>query len=433
MNFSNLKGKKIILGITGSIATYKTPQMVRDLIKSGAEVRVVCTPASAEFVSFMVLENLTLAPVVSNMFDPRLQGRGAWHIEIAHWCDMMLVAPCTASTISKLVSGNCDNALTCVATALPKDKPLVVAPAMDFTMYENPATQRNIRQLIEDNIKIILPDEGQLASGLVGRGRLPDFSVIASSIDNIFSGSDKSVFNELDSNLTTTNNNTIPQKPELKKLENLKILITAGPTHEKIDDIRYISNYSTGKMGYALAEVASNNSADVILIAGPNELTKPNVNKFIPVVTADEMYNAVIENYNNCDIVIMSAAVADFAPQEKISGKLKKENINNELFLKLKKNIDILKTLGENKSNQILVGFALEVSDEIQNARKKLISKKCDMIVVNTAGIEDSGFGGDNNIISIIHRNSEDIKTFPVMSKLKCAEEIFSEIINLFF
>ncbi len=213
----------------------------------------------------------------------------------------------------------------------------------------------------------------------------------------------------------------------------MRVLITAGATHEKIDAVRYISNYSTGKMGYALAQVAINFGAKVTLIAGPNNLQVPTgVDKFISVISAAEMYEATISNYDNCDIAIMSAAVADFSPQNIINNKIKKEDLGDEFSLKLKKNKDILKELGEKKTAQILIGFALETSNEIQNATQKLVSKNCDMIVVNTAGKKNSGFGGDNNTISIIQKKSTQIKNFPSMSKIKCAEEIFLEIANLF-
>ncbi|MGI6369847.1 MAG: bifunctional phosphopantothenoylcysteine decarboxylase/phosphopantothenate--cysteine ligase CoaBC [Ignavibacteria bacterium] len=421
MDFSHLKNKKVLLGITGSIATYKAPQLVRELIKAGANVRVVATPSAEKFVSFSVLENLTQNILISDIFDSRNQSVGAWHIELAHWCDVYLIAPCSATSLSKIANGNCDNALSCVAIALPNSIPLVISPAMDYTMYMNPATQKNINTLIEYGAKIILPDEGELASGLVGPGRLPEFNTILSATNEVLSGSSKSIFN--DDSADSLLNDTI-----LGNISGKRIMISAGSTIEKIDAVRFISNYSTGKMGYALAEVASRNGALVTLISGATSLKRPNVDKFISVKSAEEMFVACTNNFAECDIAIMAAAVADFTPEIQVSGKIKKQDVGDNYCIKLKKTKDILKTLGERKENQFLIGFALETENEIENAKEKLNKKNCDMIVVNSANKKDSGFEGDNNTISILKKNDEKVYDFPVATKIQCAKWIFETI-----
>ena len=409
----NFKNRKIILGITGSIATYKSPILVREFLKLGAEVRVIATQAAEKFVSLLVLENLTQNPVVIDMFDERIQGKGAWHIDLAHWCDAMLIAPCSATTLSKLATGNCDNALSCVAIALPKEKSLIIAPAMDFTMYEHPATQKNIEIVKDFGAKIIEPDEGELASGLTGKGRLPEFETLLNATNEILNGSRYIVFNSF-------------RKFE-QILKNKKILITAGATQEKIDDVRYISNYSTGKMGYALAKVANLFGAEVTLISGQTEIPKPTVSNFIQITTSEEMFVAVQNNFENQDIIIMSAAVADFTPMQKVSGKIKKQDLQDNYSLQMKKTVDILKWLTDNKREQFIVGFALETENEIENGKKKLAEKNCDMLVINSASKKDSGFGGDNNTISILSKDGE-LKNYESMSKEKCAENILLEI-----
>ena len=420
----DFKNKKIIIGITGSIATYKTPILVREFLKLGAEVRVVATQAAKKFVSSLVLENLTRQPVIIDMFDKRMQGQGAWHVELAHWCDAMLIAPCSATTLSKLATGNCDNALSCVAIALPQEKPLILAPAMDFTMYEHPTTQKNILLVKDFGAKIIEPDEGELASGLVGKGRLPEFEILLNATNEILNGSKVNVFNAFSTSkqiLKNENNN------ENNIIKNKKILITAGATQEKIDDVRYISNYSTGKMGYALAKVANLLGAEVTLISGQTAIPKPTVSNFIQITSAEEMFNAVQNNYKNQEIIIMSAAVADFTPTQKISGKIKKQDLQDNYSIHLKKTTDILKWLTSNKQNQFIVGFALEAENEIENGKKKMAEKNCDMLVINSASKQDSGFGGDNNTISILSKDGK-LKNYEPMSKEKCAENILREI-----
>jgi len=443
----DFKNKKIILGITGSIATYKAPILAREFIKLGATVKVIATPAAKEFVSFSVLENLTQNPVISNLFDERIQGKGAWHIDIAYWCDTMLIAPCSATSLSKIATGNCDNALSCVAIALPKEKPLILAPAMDFTMFEHSTTQKNIDTVKNFGAKIILPDEGELASGLIGKGRLPEFEIILTTVNDVLAGSQMAVFNDTEGRMqyapTKLQHNDsrgvlhTPNAIETKNISHLtnkKILITAGATQEKIDDVRFISNYSTGKMGYALAKVATQFGAEVTLISGQTEIPKPTVSNFIQITTAEEMFEAIKDNYKNQDIIIMSAAVSDFTVVNKVAGKIKKQDISDDYSIQLKKTVDILKWIGENKtSSQFVIGFALEAENEIENGRKKLTEKNCDMIVINSANKKDSGFCGDNNTISILFKDGFkdgklQLQNFETMSKEKCAEEILIKI-----
>ncbi|MDR0926621.1 MAG: bifunctional phosphopantothenoylcysteine decarboxylase/phosphopantothenate--cysteine ligase CoaBC, partial [Ignavibacteria bacterium] len=296
MNFNK---KRILLGITGSIAAYKAPLIVRDLIKSGAEVRVVATSAAKNFVSLTVLEELTHYPVISDVFDERIRGKGAWHIEISHWCDAFIIAPCTANTISKLVIGQCDTAITCIATALPANKPFIIAPAMDWTMFEAIATQNNLNTLKNRGVSVIEPASGELASGLIGKGRLPDNEIILTTIYSTINSA--------------------------KKLSGINVLITAGATREAIDDVRYITNNSSGRMGFALASVAKELGASVTLISGKTEIKAPNVDKFIEVISANDMFTAVKGEYSTQDIIIMAAAVADFTPITRVSGKIKKD------------------------------------------------------------------------------------------------------------
>lgn len=419
MNTENiLNGKKIILGITGSIATYKTPMLVRELVKNGASVRVAATPSAEKFVSFMVLENLTHAPVIYDIFDESLQDKGAWHIELAHWADALLIAPCSATTLSKLANGNCDNAVSCIAAALPRDKHTIIAPAMDFTMYEHPATQNNIQTMLKYGSNIILPDVGELASGLQGSGRLPDSNKILNAVKQILSGTSQKIFNVIDEDYS---------EDLYKLLKNKKVMITAGTTHENIDAVRFIANHSTGKMGYALAQIAAANGAEVTLISGPTSIPKPNVKNLINITTAEEMYNACISNFENNDIAIMAAAVADYTPMVVYDRKLKKEDLGDEYAIKMKKTKDILASLGQLKKNQILVGFALETNNELINAQKKLNSKNCDLLVLNSANKVDSGFGYDNNTITILSKNNEP-KIYSPASKLQCAKWIFENL-----
>jgi phosphopantothenoylcysteine decarboxylase/phosphopantothenate--cysteine ligase len=312
----------------------------------------------------------------------------------------MLIAPCSATTLSKLATGNADNPVSCVALAIPQNKPLVVAPAMDFTMFEHPATQNNIELIKSRGAIIIEPAEGELASGLKGKGRLPDNEILMQEIISVL------------------------KIKNYQPLKNKNVLITAGATQEKIDDVRYISNYSSGKMGYALAKVATELGANVTLITGSSNLQAPSVHLLESVLSAEEMFNAVKKYYKQQDIIIMSAAVSDYAPTITHKGKIKKDN--DEYIIKLKKTQDILKFLGENINHNKtkLIGFALESDNQIENATKKLNEKKCDLIILNSVYGDDSGFGGDNNTITILSKDNK-IKKFKAMNKYDCAKKIF--------
>ena len=391
--------KKILLGITGSIAAFKIPILVRELQSKGAEVKIVATPSALEFVSKLVLSNLTHCEIISDIFDVSLQQRGAWHIELANWADLMIIAPCTATTLSKIATGNADNPVSCLALALPKDKPFIIAPAMDSVMYENDAMQTNINILETRGIKFIEPDTGLLASGLTGKGRLPDNNTIISYIENIFD----------------------------KSLDNVNILITAGGTREKIDDVRFISNYSSGKMGYAIAKVACSLGANVTLISANVKLNRPNVDTFIEVNSASEMFEVAKDHYANQDVIIMAAAVSDYTPENYFAGKIKKEN--TDLVIKLKQTKDILKWLCENRQdkNKIIIGFALETNNEIEFAKNKLIDKKCDLLVLNSVYGSKSGFGSDFNTITILDKNGK-ITNYKPMPKIDCAKVLMDVV-----
>lgn len=478
-----LKGKKILVGVTGSIAAYKSPLLVRELIKAGAEVKVIMTPSATQFVTPLILSNLSKNPVVVDMFDRFLSDQGAWHILLAHWCDLMIISPCSASTIAKLAHGLCDTALVTVAVALQEGIPLLVAPAMDSTMWYHPTTQRNIKIIADDGVKIIPPEDGELASGLYGAGRLPDFDILLSEIcdtltinlsANLTPGNYKHG-NSIGESITVSDADTNSPENQEKEyeqhlyegleiplntledavekdawateldmtllkakidsnsdnkdlLKGKKILVTAGPTYEKIDDVRFIGNYSSGKMGFAVAETAKLMGAQVTLVSGPVALNTPNGVFRINVETAKQMREAVIKEFSEADIIVMAAAVADFTPVNTFHGKIKKTEVSDNMQLELTKTNDILKELGTIKSsNQKLVGFALESANEVEYGRKKLIEKKCDMIVVNSAAKPDSGFGGDNNTITIITANGNE-ESYSTMSKELCSQIILQKI-----
>lgn len=477
------EGKKIIVGVSGSISAYKVPMLVRELIKLGAEVRVVMTPSAAKFVSPLVLTNLSKNPVIMEMFDEEVQHGGSWHVHLAVWGDAMIIAPASATTLSRLANGNFDTALTVVASALPRSTPLIVAPAMDTDMWHHPAVLRNVVQLERDGTTVIPPAEGELASGLHGVGRLPEMDVLLNALrfalgaksptagqngttdsggfhpqareflsphqdfqsfsENPIPNSEEVMNGELDRSSFSLDDavqkdrwtaelefqklkDSIHQ-PSKSNLEGKTILITAGPTYEKIDDVRFIGNFSSGKMGFALASEAVRLGANVLLVAGPVSLPTPNGVLRIDVQSASEMYNAVMQNFYKSDIAILAAAVADYSPVNSVSGKMKKKEVGDTLNLELQSTKDILASIGAIKTNrQILVGFALEASNEIENARKKLNAKNCDIIVLNSANKPQSGFGGDDNTITIITANTEDV--FPPMTKSACAAIILNHI-----
>ncbi|MCS7228461.1 MAG: bifunctional phosphopantothenoylcysteine decarboxylase/phosphopantothenate--cysteine ligase CoaBC [Candidatus Kryptonium sp.] len=402
-----LEGKKIIVGVTGGISAYKTCYVVRGLKKLGADVKVVMTPSATQFVTPLTFSTLSGNDVIVDMFPTSShQGTGArtWHIDLALWADLMLIAPATANTIAKIANGIADNFLTSLVLAMRC--PVVLAPAMDVDMYLNEITQRNLKSLKELGYLIIDPEEGELASGLVGIGRMAEPEKIIEFVKEFFAG----------------------VKFDLK---GKKFLITAGPTYELIDPVRFIGNWSTGKMGFEIAKSAVHRGAEVILVSGPTQLATPKNVKRIDVVTSDEMFEAVIKFYDEVDVVIMSAAVADYTPVYKFEKKLKKEDLSGEVVeLKLKKTKDILKYLGEHKKNQVLVGFALETDNAVDNAMRKLKEKNLDLIVLNTLG-EGSGFGYDTNIVTIISKDGE-VESLPKMTKYEVGHRILDKVSQIF-
>lgn len=399
-----LKDKKILLGISGGIAAYKCCELVRLYKKSGAEVKVIMTPSALNFVSPVTLSALSGNEVMINMF-PETNAElsetvetKTWHIYTGLWADVFVIAPATANTIAKIVHGIGDNFLT--TTVLSARCPVIISPAMDEDMYLNEATSRNVSELKELGYWVIEPESGELASGLSGIGRLPE---------------PETIFNE-----------TVKLLNGVKKdLEGKKILITAGPTYEPIDSVRFIGNYSSGKMGFALAKAASQRGAEVMLISGPTLLKTPrNVNR-IDINTAAEMFEAVTGHLDGVDAVIMSAAVADFKPKDIKSEKIKKTESN--LTIETEKTADILEYLGKNKKDYKLVGFALETRNETEYAIDKLKRKNLDLIVVNNPKIKGAGFGTDTNVITIIDKDLK-TETFDIMTKFEAANKILDRI-----
>lgn len=401
----------IVLGITGSVSAYKTPWLIRDLLRARHVVRVVMTHSAKAFVAPLALEATSMHKVVVDAFARDIQEGGSWHVHLAQWADAMLIAPCSASTLARLATAQCDNSVSLVACSLPNDTPLLVAPAMDTDMWTHPATQRNVALLMQDGVRIIPPESGSLASGLEGAGRLPELDTIVSVVN------DHQLQNVqvLDArNLNHVEANT--KRP-------LSVVVTAGPTHERIDPVRSIVNHSTGTMGFALAEAAAQRGMLVTLIAGPVTLDTPSGVQRIDVTTAEEMFTAV-QQHKQADIVVMAAAVADFTIASPLASKIKKDTNNvNGLTLELVRTNDILAYLGSTKTpTQVVVGFALETDKLIANARKKLSQKQADMIIANQAGMHNSGFGSGMNTITIVKQETE--APYPPMSKRACAEVV---------
>ena len=375
-----LKGKKIVLGITGSIAAYKSCLIIRELIKAGAEVQVVITPAGKEFITPITLSALTQKPVISDFFSQR---DGTWHSHVALglWADAMLIAPCTASTLGKMANGIADNML--ITTYLSMKAPVFIAPAMDLDMYQHPTTQQNMERLKSFGNHIIEPASGFLASGLEGKGRMEEPERIVDFVDNVLSRKEE----------------------ERCEMSGKRILITAGPTYEKIDPVRFIGNYSSGKMGFALAEECADRGAEVTLIAGPVALktTHPNIRR-IDVESCEDMYQAATQVFPQQDAAILCAAVADFRPEHATDQKIKRGK--DDLVIRLKPTYDIAAELGHMKSeHQVLVGFALETNNEEANAQRKLEKKNLDFIVLNSLQNKGTCFQSDENQISIISRD----------------------------
>ncbi|GHS98543.1 phosphopantothenoylcysteine decarboxylase [Bacteroidia bacterium] len=396
-----LAGKKIVLGITGSIAAYKAAYLCRAFIKKGAEVQVVITPAGKEFITPVTLSALTRKPLVSEFFTAN---DGTWHshVDLGVWADLMLIAPATAATIGKMANGIADNML--ITTYLSMKAPVFIAPAMDLDMYAHPSTQQNLEKLKSYGNYIIEPATGFLASALEGKGRMEEPDTIVQFIEDFFE----------------------KKSPLAKK----KIVITAGPTYEKIDPVRYISNYSSGKMGFALAEECASRGAKVILISGPVKLNTiyPSI-KRIDVESAEEMYRAALEYFPQMDAGILCAAVADYKPVHYSENKLKRKT-GEVLDLKLTPNPDIAAALGQiKKPGQILVGFALETDSERIHAEEKLKKKNLDFIVLNSLKEAGSGFQVDTNKITILD-SLGNVKDFPLKSKKEVAKDIINETIK---
>ncbi len=396
-----IKGKKIVLGITGSIAAYKAAVLTRGLIKKGAEVQIVITPAGKEFITPVTLSALTSKPVISEFFAQR---DGTWHshVDLGLWADVMLIAPATASTIGKMAHGIADNML--ITTYLSMKAPVFIAPAMDLDMFAHPATQHNLDILRSYGNHIIEPASGELASHLVGKGRMEEPERIIEELEAFFE--------------------------RQQQLNGKKILITAGPTYEKIDPVRFIGNYSSGKMGYALAEVCAERGAEVTLVSGPVNLkvTHPNIHR-IDVESAEQMYEATVSAYADADAGILCAAVADFTPETVAGQKIKREK--DDLVLRLKPTHDIAAALGKQKqAHQKLVGFALETTDEVAHAQDKLNRKNFDFIVLNSLNDKGAGFRCDTNKITIIDRQAT--TPYPLKEKKEVACDIIDRLTALF-
>jgi phosphopantothenoylcysteine decarboxylase/phosphopantothenate--cysteine ligase len=395
----SLSGKNILIAVSGGIAAYKIHFLIRDFVKKGASVQVIMSPDAEHFVTKLSLSTLSKNPVYSEFYGDN----GTWnsHVEMALWADVMIFAPCTSNTLAKMVHGICDNLM--IATYMSAKCPVFIAPAMDLDMYQHPSTKLNL-ELAEDFGHIVIPAEnGELASGLVGQGRMAEPETISNTIADFFTDNKKS-------------------------LHGKKILITAGPTYEAIDPVRFIGNHSSGKMGFYLAEKAAKRGAEVTLISGPSSLNTKHENiQLHRVTSAKEMYSKVFEFYENADIAIASAAVADYAPKEIASEKIKKND--ETLTIELIKNPDILKTMGEKKTHQFLVGFALETQNEEENALAKLHKKNLDMIVLNSLRDEGAGFQKDTNHIRIFTEN--DRLEFDLKSKEEVADDILNQIETL--
>ncbi|MFN8609391.1 MAG: bifunctional phosphopantothenoylcysteine decarboxylase/phosphopantothenate--cysteine ligase CoaBC [Vulcanimicrobiota bacterium] len=387
---------KVLLGICGSISAYKAPWIARELIRLGAEIRVIMTPEACHFVTPLVMQNISQHAVVTDAFEPAHQEQGSWHVHWARWAELALVAPCSATTMARLASGQADNALTLTLLSLPRSTPLRLAPAMDPDMWLHPAVQRNLRQLEEDGTLVLPPEEGELASGLIGPGRLAEPLQIA-------------------------------EWALQPRLRGKTVLVTAGPTREPIDGVRYISNHSSGKMGYAIAAEARARGARVVLVSGPVQLPAPAGVELVRVETAQEMLSACQQHHQQADILIKAAAVADFTPAQVSAGKLKKEQLGQDWSIQLERTPDILLWLGQHKRpGQYLVGFALEIQNAEENARSKLKRKNCDLVVLNQANQPDSGFGGDNNTITLI--GPELLQPWPALTKRACARRLWDFI-----
>lgn len=439
---SPLSGKHIVLGITGSIAAYKSCLIIRALVKRGAEVQVVITPAGKEFITPITLSALSRHPVISDFFSQR---DGTWHshVDLGLWADAMLIAPCTASSLGKMAHGVADNML--VTTYLSMKAPVFIAPAMDLDMYQHPSTQANINTLKGYGNRFVEPTSGFLASGLEGKGRMQEPDLIVEELERFFADPLKDTTQEdtqnqeemtqedtLDQEKTTQKGaqdqekmtQEGAQKEKMLPLAGKHILITAGPTYERIDPVRFIGNFSSGKMGFSIAEECRRRGAEVTLVAGPTALQCDAAIRRVNVESAQEMYEACLPVFDTADAAILSAAVADFTPEQKAESKIKREA--DDLVLRLRPTHDIAKTLGQRKRpGQRLVCFALETNDEEANARGKLERKNADFVVLNSTRIPGTTFNADDNQIAVVTR--EGVRSYPKKSK----QEVASDIIDV--
>lgn len=439
---SPLSGKHIVLGITGSIAAYKSCLIIRALVKRGAEVQVVITPAGKEFITPITLSALSRHPVISDFFSQR---DGTWHshVDLGLWADAMLIAPCTASSLGKMAHGVADNML--VTTYLSMKAPVFIAPAMDLDMYQHPSTQANINTLKGYGNRFVEPTSGFLASGLEGKGRMQEPDLIVGELERFFADPLKDTTQEgaqgqeettqkdtLDQEETTQKGaqdqekmtQEAAQKEKMLPLAGKRILITAGPTYERIDPVRFIGNFSSGKMGFSIAEECRRRGAEVTLVAGPTALQCDAAIRRVNVESAQEMYEACLPVFDTADAAILSAAVADFTPEQKAESKIKREA--DDLVLRLRPTHDIAKTLGQRKRpGQRLVCFALETNDEEANARGKLERKNADFVVLNSTRIPGTTFNADDNQIAVVTR--EGVRSYPKKSK----QEVASDIIDV--
>ena len=439
---SPLSGKHIVLGITGSIAAYKSCLIIRALVKRGAEVQVVITPAGKEFITPITLSALSRHPVISDFFSQR---DGTWHshVDLGLWADAMLIAPCTASSLGKMAHGVADNML--VTTYLSMKAPVFIAPAMDLDMYQHPSTQANINTLKGYGNRFVEPTSGFLASGLEGKGRMQEPDLIVEEMERFFANPLKDMTQEgaqgqekmtqediLDQEETTQKGaqdqekmtQEAAQKEKMLPLAGKRILITAGPTYERIDPVRFIGNFSSGKMGFSIAEECRRRGAEVTLVAGPTALQCDAAIRRVNVESAQEMYEACLPVFDTADAAILSAAVADFTPEQNAESKIKREA--DDLVLRLRPTHDIAKTLGQRKRpGQRLVCFALETNDEEANARGKLERKNADFVVLNSTRIPGTTFNADDNQIAVVTR--EGVRSYPKKSK----QEVASDIIDV--
>lgn len=396
-----LQGKKFILGISGGIAAYKCAALTRLLVKEGAEVQVIMTRLAKQFITPLTMATLSKRPILVEFFNPE---NGDWnsHVDTGLWADAMIVAPATANTMGKMANGVADNLL--ITTYLSARCPVFVAPTMDLDMFQHPSTQRNMDTLRSYGNHLIEPNSGELASGLVGKGRMAEPEEIVTALKTFFAQSGK------------------------MDLAGKKVLVSAGPTHEKIDPVRFIGNYSSGKMGYAIAEELANRGADVTLVSGPTHLSVKHQDiRLINVVSAQDMFEACSKSFETADAAIMSAAVADYTPAFKADEKIKRTAYN--MVIDLKATTDVAAALGQKKTGrQVLVGFALETQDALDNARKKLVNKNLDFIVLNSLADEGAGFNSDTNKITIIGKDNK-TQEFALKSKTDVARDIVDELV----